>query len=196
MPTVTRELMTPQEQLDFSQTMKEILIAQADGYCKLHLSTKPDGTSLIVNRNTPRGSRAEHLSQALDLAQTTLDEGKTTVTYKNRTPNLEPATVTKKYFYPIKHMTPKEETRFQEAVVQVNHGIMTRQCAFESDLDDEARIYFRYTILEKAQGRTGLLAHIDFIITQVRAGKILRIEMPGGGVILMPRWPLGTDPKN
>ena len=92
-----------------------------------------------------------------------------------------------KHLYPVAHMTPEEETEFEQAVRTVNHAIMTRQCRFESDLDDEARIYFRYTLLDEAQDPKGILNAIHCIIEQVHAGRAVRIEMPGGGVMLMPR---------
>ncbi len=44
-----------------------------------------------------------------------------------------------------------------------------------------------YTLLDEAQDQNGILQAIDLIIDQVHAGKAVRIEMPGGGVMLMPR---------
>ena len=48
-------------------------------------------------------------------------------------------------------MTKEEETGFHEAVKTVNQAIMTGQCSFESDLDRDAQVYFRYTLRDNAQ---------------------------------------------
>ena len=197
MPVITRPAMTPGEQAEFSQAAQEILLAQSDGYCRIDLCIDPSGTPRIVSENHARGSRAAFLDDALTLARKALRDGKAVITHrKNGKPVLEPATITAKHLYPVAHMTPGEETSFQQAVETVNHAIRTRQCRFESDLDEEARIYFRYALLSSADQDTmdpqRIMDAIHLVIEQVHAGKAVRIEMPGGGVMLMPRWPIQT----
>ena len=86
-------------------------------------------------------------------------------------------------------MTQDEKERFNEAVQAVNHAVATNQCHFESHLDTQNQVYFRYTIQDDAQDHSAIGENIDLIIKQVRQHKAMRIEMPEGGVLLTPRLP-------
>ena len=194
MPVVTRELMTPEERTEFSRAAQEILLAQSDGYCRLDFRPGPDGTCELISENHARGYRAEALEQALRTARGALRDGKATISQPrgSRTSRLEPATLRVQHDYPAAHMTPDEEAEFEQAVRTVNAAMAARRCSFESCLDDDARIYFRYGLRDSVRGSREageILEAIDLILRQVHEGRAVRIEMPGGGTMLMPRWP-------
>ena len=189
MPTVTIDTMTEEEKAGLSQHLTEILLANADGYCTMNVRSRENGSWYIESTVSARGGRAENLNEALRAVQEALDEGKADITQVNGKPMLGPAVITRTHQYPMAHMSPEEEAEFDQAVRTVNHAIMARRCRFESHLDDWAQIYFRYQVMDEAPDPHGILQAIDLIIMQVHAGRAVRIEMPGGGVMLMPRWP-------
>ena len=191
--------MTPQEQEEFTRASQEILLAQADGLCRINIGTDPNGgTPRIVSRNTARGTRAQDIDKALDIARHALEQGKATVdnTGAAKTPRLVPAEITTKHFYPVAYMTNEEETRFHQAVAEINQDLATRQCSFESDLDEEARVYFRYSVSDAADDPHRVLANIHLVINHVHWSRALRMEIPGGGVMITPRWRLIEETSN
>ena len=188
MPTVTIDLMTDEEKERFSRAATDVLLANADGYCGMQVETDPDGTYRLKTTNHARGERARELEEAFSVLRNALQEGKASVVQRDGRSWIDP-TITRTHHYPMAHMTPQEEVEFEDAFQRVIEAVGTKQCRFESDLDGWARIYFRYQLLDEAQDRGGILNAIDLVIRQVHAGKAVRVEMPGRGVLLMPRWP-------
>ena len=196
MPQVTLDLMTGDEKDELSRAAQEILIAQADGYCRLDLGEGPDGTLLIRRQNGARGRRGEYLDEALMTVQAFLDEGKAAVTLRKGRPLVEPAVINRTHHYPAAHMTGAEEEEFNAAVMTVNHAVRMRRCRFESFLDEWAHIGFRYAVEDDAADRQEIFQAIDLVIRMVHDGRAVRIPMPGGGVMLMPRWPAAARPAS
>ena len=195
MPAITTSAMTDQEQAQFSVAAQEILLAQADGYCRIDLRTGPGGAPRLTSENSAHGHREKALERALETTQDAIRAGKAVITQKpGRAPVLEPAMITKQHLYPMAYMTPQEESEFQAALEAVNQAVRAGQCRFESDLDQDARVYFRYSVHDNAENREEILGSIALIVQQVHAGKAVRIEMPNGGVMMMPRWPAAGAP--
>ena len=194
MPVITVPAMTQQEHDEFCRAMQEILLAQADNLCSIDLRPDGDGAQQLSARVNRRSGRAQAIEQALDIARRALDSGKAVVNSRNGIPRLDPAVIRKRHDYPVEYMTPEEQESFHRAVERVNRAVRAGECEFESDLDGEARIYFRYFVRDHARDRKELFDSIDLIVRQVHAGRAVRMEMPGGGVMLIPRWDLRPDP--
>lgn len=189
MPQVTLELMNEEEKRELSGHLTEILLGSADGYCSMEVRSRGDGSPYLESEVHARGGRRENLEHALGAVQEALDQGKAGITEVDGRRMLGPATVTRTHRYPAAHMTGEEEALFDRAVRTVNSAMTAGRCRFESCLDDGARIYFRYAVEDDAPDRAGIFGAIDRIVNMVHDGKAVRIEMPGGGVMLMPRWP-------
>ncbi len=80
--------------------------------------------------------------------------------------------------------------RFNDAVDLINQARMRSECRFESWLDDDDRVIFRYGISDDAGNRQELQEAMDLVVESVQQGKASRIEMPEGGVMMFPKGDL------
>ena len=87
---------------------------------------------------------------------------------------------------PREYMTPEEEIRFDRAVESVGRATRAGTCRFESRPDGEDAVRFNYAALDGAP--PNLLDNIRLIVESVGSGRAVRIETPGAGVIITPRW--------
>ena len=190
MPEVTIPVMDEEELKQFGQAAQVILLAQADGLCRFDIGEDEEGHRVEGRLVADGFHRREEIQQALETVREALAQGRAMVTTDRQgRRSLAPAEITRRHAYPIAHMTEQEEEEeFNLDARAVNEAMMRRECNFESLLDDDARVYFRYSIADGAENRQELLDRIHRIVDHVHSGRALRIEMPGGGVMLMPRW--------
>ena len=189
MPEVTIPVMDEEELKQFGQAAQVILLAQADGMCRFDIREDEKGHRVEGQVVADGFHRREEIQQALETVREALAQGRAMVTTDPRgRRSLAPAEITRQHHYPIAHMTPEQEQEFHQDVGEINEAMMRQDCGFESLLDDDARIYFRYHIADGVENRQELLDRIHRIIDHLHSGRAVRIEMPNGGVMLMPRW--------
>ena len=111
----------------------------------------------------------------------------------NGAPLIEAATITTSHHYPKAYMDEEEEGRFNADVAAINAAMGRRECSFETLLDDEAHIFFRYSVEPSAESRDEIMESISNVVEMVHSGKAVRVEMPGGGAMLTPRLPMGEN---
>ena len=196
MPRITLQLVDDNE----LQAVEEAIsvVSGAVTHCDAQLTVVNDGSNgqpaAIVHTITAPQYYRKHIDDAFQTVNSMLQQGKIAIAYsKHGSPKLEIATKTIVSDYPVAHMNPDEEQLFQDAILAVNTGIMSRHCHFESFLDQQAMIFFRYRIEDHAPNRDNLFQHIHRIIEAVNDGTALRVELPDGAVMLMPRWKLGQN---
>ena len=85
-------------------------------------------------------------------------------------------------------MHTDEENAFNQALATINQATRTHQCDFDSVLDDQANIFFRYSVQDDAADPRSIMDAIHKVVNAVFAGKAVRIKLPDGAVMLMPRW--------
>ena len=193
MPRITLPLVDEHERPDVEEAIQ--VVNGAVNHRDATLTIEHDGSdgqpAVISHLITAPQYYRQHIADAFQTVDDMLQQGKVTITYsKSGYPSLEIATQTVASEYPIAHMDPAEEEQFQQAVNAVNTGIGSRHCRFESFLDYQANILFRYSIEDSAPNRDQLHQHINLIIDAVNTGKAVRVELPDGAVMLMPRWNL------
>ena len=188
MPEVTIPVMDEEELKQFGQAAQVILLAQADGLCRFGIKVDEEGHRIEGQVVADGFHRREEIQQALETVREALAQGRAMVqTDRQGRRQVAPAEITRRHAYPIAHMTKEQEEEFNLDARAVNEAMMRRECSFESLLDDAARVYFRYSIADGAENGQELLDRIHRIVDHVHSGRALRIEMPGGGVMLMPR---------
>ncbi len=200
MPTITRDAMHREELKEFSEASREILLAQADGYCRLEVDGDSPGEYELRNLESgqARGYKGKELDRAIRLVEQKLNSGGARMGRRaNGAPLIEAATITTSHHYPKAYMDDEEEGRFNADVEAINAAMGRRECGFETLLDDEAHIFFRYSVEPSAESRDGIMESISNVVEMVHSGKAVRVEMPGGGTMLTPRLPMGqeTDPE-
>ena len=197
MPEVRIPAMDDTQRDRFQQALQEILLANADGMCRLVPEQRPDGATGLRRKVSARGYRADAVNNAIDLVEEELLAGRAVITNQrpdgrtSHTPMIQEAEIIKHHHYPVDHMDDLQEEEFNRDVQSINQAMTRGHCSFESILDDEARIYFRYRIADHLEEAQKLLDSIHRVIDHVHSGRALRIEMPGGSVMLMPRWRTG-----
>ena len=196
MPTITRDLMDPGELKEFSQALQEILLAQADGHCCLEVDDDSPGEYGLRNLKSgqARGYKGKELDRAIRLVEQQLNSGGARIERRaNGSPVIEAARTTTSHHYPKAYMDEEEERRFNADIQAINAAMNQRECSFETLLDDEAHILFRYSVKPGAENRDRTMESIFNVVDMVHSGKAVRVEMPGGGIMLMPRWPMGQE---
>ena len=196
MPTITRDVMDQEELKEFSEASREILLAQADGYCRLEVDGDSPGEYGLRNleSNQARGYKGKELDRAIRLVEQKLNSGGArTGRRANGAPLIETATVTNSHHYPKEYMDEGEENRFNADIGAINAAMGRRECSFETLLDDEAHIFFRYSVQPGSENRDRTMESISNVVDMVHAGKAVRVEMPGGGTMLTPRLRMGEN---
>ena len=195
MPEVRIPAMTDEQRQRFQQALLNITLANADGHLSFRL--QPDGT--FQREVSKRGFWGESINEDLDLVEQELREGRAVAAPRrggaDRTPIIREAEIVRRHHYPIAHMTPEQEEEFHRDIREINEAMMRQDCGFESLLDDEARIYFRYHIADGVEEGSELLDRIHRVVDHLHSGRALRIEMPDDSVMLMPRWRLQKHEK-
>ena len=92
---------------------------------------------------------------------------------------IQEAKIIRSHQYPVDHMDDLQEEEFNRDMQSINQAMTRGHCSFESILDYEARIYFRYRIADHLEEPQKLLDSIHRVIDHVHSGRALRIEMPG-----------------
>ena len=198
MPTVTRDVMNQEELEEFYQATQEILLAQGDGYYGLEVDGDSPKEYRLRNLESSqaRGYRGERLDRAIRLVEQQLNSSRARIERRaNGTPVIEAARTTTSHHYPKAYMNEEEERRFNADIQAINAAMGQRECSFETLLDDEAHILFRYSVNPGAENRDRVMESISNVVDMVHSGKAVRVEMPGGGIMLMPRWPMGQEAR-
>ena len=188
MPTSSRPAMNQAEQQEFSQACLEFTLAKADGKLESLVLPNQDGIPQISATIKVGGYTGAIIREAVDSVNRSLATGQANITDGPNGPKIQMATITIKSELPTAHMDTDEENAFNQALATINQATRTHQCNFDSVLDDQANIFFRYSVQDNAADPTSILDAIHNVVNAVFAGKAVRVELPDGAVMLMPRW--------
>ena len=188
MPVVYLPAMDEETRGKFQEAQRQVANATLYGGLKLE-TERPNGDKprLIIRRTGKRAEDLQPIIQAVGILQEELDAGRATISKGGR---IVEAQVRRFHNYPVNYMTPSQEEQFYLEIKELNIAMSRRDCSFESFLDEEAQVFFRYSVADHADRREEILDRIHRVINHVHSGRAVRIEMDGNSVMLMPRWRL------